>query len=162
MTIPILMATALVPMLVGMLWYSKMAFGTSWMNINGFTDEDLKKGNMLVIMGLSYVFSFFVAFSLMGSVIHQMGVMQLFAQAVPGSEDALFYETFIAKYGDMHRSFGHGAFHGLLVGLFFISPLIAINALFERRSWKYIGIHAGYWIVTLAIMGGVLGQFMPV
>ena len=58
------MATALVPMLVGMLWYSKMAFGTSWMNINGFTDEDLKKGNMLVIMGLSYVFSFFVAFSL--------------------------------------------------------------------------------------------------
>jgi hypothetical protein len=28
--------------------------------------------------------------------------------------------------------------------------------LFERRSWKYIFINAGYWILTLTLMGGII------
>lgn len=34
-----------------------------------------------------------------------------------------------------------------------------INALFERRGFKYIAIHTGYWLITLAIIGGLMCQF---
>jgi hypothetical protein len=34
--------------------------------------------------------------------------------------------------------------------------MIAINGLFERKSWKYILIHSGYWIVTLTIIGSLI------
>jgi hypothetical protein len=42
-----------------------------------------------------------------------------------------------------------------------VLPLIGINSLFERKSFKYIFIHTGYWIISLALMGGVLCQFLP-
>jgi hypothetical protein len=34
--------------------------------------------------------------------------------------------------------------------------MIAINGLFERKSWQYIFIHSGYWIISLMIMGAVV------
>lgn len=54
------------------------------------------------------------------------------------------------------RTFKHGAFHGVFFGLMVILPVICINALFERRGFKYIAVNAGFWIVSLAPMGGVI------
>lgn len=62
----------------------------------------------------------------------------------------------MADYGDAFRYFKHGALHGLMTGIFFALPITAINALFEQKSWKYILINAGYWMVTLTIMGGII------
>ena len=42
----------LIPLAIGFVWYGNMGFGKKWMNINGFTDEDLEGGNMVLIMGL--------------------------------------------------------------------------------------------------------------
>jgi hypothetical protein len=33
------------------------------------------------------------------------------------------------------------------------------NALFERRSWKYIFMNVGYWALSAAIMGGIISAF---
>ena len=33
------------------------------------------------------------------------------------------------------------------------------NALFERKGFRYIAVNAGYWILTLMIMGGIICQF---
>jgi hypothetical protein len=38
-------------------------------------------------------------------------------------------------------------------------PILATNALFERKGFKYIAINAAYWIITLAVMGGIICQF---
>jgi len=38
-------------------------------------------------------------------------------------------------------------------------PIIAVSSLFERRSWKYIAIHGGYWVLSLGIMGGIISAF---
>jgi hypothetical protein len=46
---------ALSTFVLGGLWYSPAAFGKAWMKENGFTEEDLKKGNMLKIFGLAFV-----------------------------------------------------------------------------------------------------------
>jgi hypothetical protein len=56
----------------------------------------------------------------------------------------------------MHRSFGHGALHGAIGAIFFVLPVLGINALFERKGWKYILINVGYWVVTLTIMGAII------
>jgi hypothetical protein len=43
-----------------------------------------------------------------------------------------------------------------MAGVMFALPLIGINSLFERKSFKYIAINAGYWIVCLTIMGSII------
>ncbi len=160
----ILLLAGVIPLAVGALYYSNMLFGKSWMNLNGFTEDQLKEGNPIVLFGSSYIFSCLLAFALSGIVIHQTGVMQLFAMdpgwGKEGSDIMNYYNDFMSSYGDWHRSFGHGALHGGFIAVIFALPLIAINALFERRGWKYIGIHFGYWFVTLILMGGVICQFM--
>jgi hypothetical protein len=161
--LPFLLA-ALIPMVVGALYYSPLLAGNAWMKVNGFTEESLKGANMALILILSYVFALMLTYPLWQLVVHQTGMTGVLAMqegfGVPGSDVQNYYDNFIATYGDLHRSFGHGAIHGgIIAGLFVALPLIAINALFERRGWKYILIHLGYWVITLGLMGGVLCQF---
>lgn len=153
---------ALVPMVIGFVWYGPL-FGNAWMKELGFTKESLQGGNMFLILGLSYVFSLFIAMFLLPATIHQMGVYSTLA-GEPGfaeqTGDAFaYFQDFLANYGDRFRTFKHGALHGAISGLFLALPILAIIALFERKSVKYVAIHAGYWIVTLAIMGGLICQF---
>ena len=70
-----------------------------------------------------------------------------------------YFNDFMANYGASFRTFKHGAIHGVLVGLFFVLPISAIQAIFERKSVKYLAINAGYWIVSIALMGGVVCQW---
>ncbi len=147
---------ALIPFLLGAIWYGPL-FGKSWMKVNGFTEEYLKKGNMAIIFGVSYLFC--VMFCLMFSsfAIHQTSV---FGLLMPEAQSAGAVQTdlidFMTKYGDRHRTFRHGAVHGMFFAVFIALPMIGVNALFERRSWKYILIHWGYWAVSAVLIGGLL------
>ncbi len=160
---PILLGAALIPLIVGFVWYNPKVFGTMWMKTNNLTPKDLEGANMALILGLTYVFSVLIAISLNFMVIHQISIYSV-VQGDPdlevvGSELNLWIESFMAKYGNNFRTFKHGSLHGTIAALFFATPVIAINALFERKSTKYVLIHAGYWIVSLAIMGGIICQF---
>lgn len=162
-SIYILIAAAFIPLAVGFFWYGKMGFESAWMKASGVTREQMQSGNMGLIFVLSLFFSFLLAYILSGLVIHQAGVMQLFAMqdgfGVAGAAIMTEYNGLMDKYGGLHRSFGHGVVHGGLAAVGFALPLIAINALFERRGWKYIMIHFGYWFIVLCLMGGVICQW---
>lgn len=153
--------TALVPMIVGAVWYGPL-FGKKWMNVNGFTEESLAGANMAVIFVLSYLFSVLISFFLGGIAIHQTNVFQLMMPDVmeAGSAAQSEFTSLMATYGDRYRTFGHGALHGGLLALVFVFPLIAINALFERRGWAYIGIHVGYWFICLTVISAILCKFL--
>lgn len=43
-----------------------------------------------------------------------------------------------------------------MTGIFLILPAFAINALYEMKSAKYVLVNAGYFVVSLTIMGGIL------
>jgi len=43
-----------------------------------------------------------------------------------------------------------------MTGLFLILPVLGINALYERRSFKYTLVTGGYWVVCGMIMGGII------
>jgi len=154
--------TALIPLLIGFIWYNPKVFGRTWMRVNGFVEKDLEGGNMAMILGLSFVFGVFISVALCTIVIHQTGVFQVMMPGIAesGSVAQQQFNDLMAQYGTAHRSFGHGALHGGFVVLIFVLPIIAINALFERRGWKYICIHAGYWFVSILLMGGVLCKYL--
>lgn len=148
------LAATFVTLPVGFIWYNKNVFGTIWMKETGITEESAKNANMLKIFGLTIFFSFLMAFFMPQIVIHQVGALQLTGGDLTKTLPS--YHAFMNDYAHHHRSFGHGALHGAMTGIFLILPAIGINAQYESKSWKYIFINAGYFIVSLALMGGIL------
>ena len=151
-----ILVAAIVPMILGFLWYNPVLFGNVWMRESGMTEEKMKSGNMAVIFGVSLLFSILLSAMLQSLVIHQMGATQLIG-GDPTVEGVLpSYQAFMADYGSGFRTFKHGALHGLLAGVFIVLPIMGTNGLFERKSWKHIFINVGYWTVVLTIMGAIL------
>ena len=54
---------ALVPMILGFIWYNPKVLGKVWMDAAGITEDKMKGGNMAVIFGVSLVLSFLLAIS---------------------------------------------------------------------------------------------------
>jgi hypothetical protein len=135
-----LVAAALSTLVVGFLWYGPL-FGKAWMKETGITEEQAQKG-MPLRFGLSVILAFVaVVFIYITSVV---------TGGEPG--DPHGQEKFL--------TFGHGVVHGLIVSLFIVMPALVTNALFEQKSFKYMLINVGYWMVTFAIMGGIVNAWV--
>ena len=151
--IAILLA-ALSTLVVGFIRYNPKVFGNIWMKEAGLKEEDMKGVNMVKTFSLSIVYAFLISFILQMMVIHQFGALGMVggdpSKALPS------YNAFMADYGTAFRTFKHGALHGFMAGLFMILPIIGTGALYERRSFKYVMISGGYWIVSFIIMGGII------
>ena len=126
-----LFLAAIVPTVMGFLYYSPWLFGKAWMDSIGMTEEKQKEGNMPVIFGLSFLMAVLMAFFLTN------------------------FNNSIGQEGQFD-TFGHGFAHGIVLSLFLIVPIFISNGLFEQKSWKNILINSGYWALTLGIMGGVV------
>lgn len=50
-----------------------------------------------------------------------------------------------------------GALYGFLTGFAWVGFALAVNAMFEQKSWKYILINGGYWTVVFTLMGLIIG-----
>ena len=149
---------AAIPMVIGAVYYHPKVVGGAWMKTNNFTEESLQGANMAVIFGVSYLFALMFSFFFTNLAIHQTNLYGLLMPEIQDVSSAAHADLtdFMAKYGDRHRTFSHGAVHGVIAAIFFALPILGINALFERRGGKYILIHFGYWLITLALMGGTL------
>lgn len=149
-----LLLAALSSLVVGFIWYNPKVFGNIWMRESGMTEEKMKGSNMILIFSMSIFYAFLIAFVMQMLVIHQIGALGMVGgddtKALPS------YAAFMADYGTAFRTFKHGAFHGIFTGLFFALPVIGVGSLYERRSWKYVLIAGGYWVVTCMIMGGIV------
>jgi len=151
-----ILVAAVVPIVMGFLWYNPMLFGNVWMRESGMTEEKMKGGNMAVIFGVSIILSFLLAFFTQFSVIHQTGAVQMIGGDPTVDGILPSFQAFMDDYGTAFRSYKHGALHGLLMGIFIVFPIIGINGLFERKSWKHIFVNTGYWTFVLTIMGAIL------
>jgi hypothetical protein len=156
-----------VPTVLGFIWYHPKVFGTLWMRVSGVTEEQTKTGNMALIFGLALLFSFMLALVMGGLATHDSfigGALYYVTDGTmkpdPASDAGKWLEYYNANLAASNHTFKHGAFHGLfLAGLFLALPIMATNALFERKGWKYVAVNAGYWIVCLSIMGGILAAW---
>ena len=129
-----LVLATLVPMVMGFIYYHPKLFGTAWMDSIGMTEEKQKSANMGKIMGISVVMSFLIAFFMTG------------------------FCNGLGQEGEFD-SFGHGAAHGAIITVFFVFPIFVSNGLFEQKSVKNMLINGLYWMITLALMGGIVDYF---
>jgi Protein of unknown function (DUF1761) len=52
-----------------------------------------------------------------------------------------------------------GATAGFLAGFGWVALGLAIIALFEQKSWKYVAINGGYMTVAFLMMGAIIGAW---
>ena len=119
---------------IGMIWYSKATFGKQWMSMMGISDKDMKKGMaqaMVWLVGISLVTAFVLA-QFTVYVHSYMGGSWLAA----GFETALW------------------AWLGLA------ATAIFAHGVFDPRDKKVLYINAVNRLVTLLVMGLIIGAFM--
>ena len=121
------LVAALSNFVIGGIWYSPILFGNAWMKENNFSDDDLKKGNMPKIFGLTFLFSLVMSFNL-----------------------AMFLN-------DASTTTSWGAIAGFLAGFGWVAMSIFTIGQFERKSTKYLLIHGGYVTISFVVMGIIIG-----
>lgn len=130
------LVAAVTGFIIGGLWYSPLLVGNMWMAEAGLTEEQVNAGNKGKIFGVSFVALLIMSYCL---------------------------EMFIGPTTEVGEGFyspsQQGAYYGFLTGFGWVFFAFVVVGLFEQRSWKHICINGGYWIVTLATMGGILGAW---
>ena len=115
--------------LIGGFWYSPLLLGKQWQKENNFSNEDTKKGNMPKIFGLTFLFSFIMAFNL-----------------------AMFLN-------DSKTTASWGAIAGFFAGFGWAAMSFFVIGQFERKSTKYMLIHGGYITFSFIVMGTIIGAW---
>lgn len=162
-----IIVAALIPMIIGFIWYHPKVFGNTWMQVAGMTEEKVKTGNMPLIFGLSFLLSLMLAVSINSIAYHDSfinGALYYVTDGTmkpdPASEAGRWLEYYNTNLAASNHTFKHGAFHGFFIaGLLLALPIMATNALFERKSFKYVAVNVGYWLLTLMLMGGLLAAW---
>jgi hypothetical protein len=119
----------IVPMLLGFLWYGPL-FGNTWMAARGITREQMGNVNAGQAYGLTTVLALVTAIA-MAMVVSAASAQNLIA----------------------------GVTLGAIVGIGLVATALATNGIFEERSWTLVGLNAGYQIVSLILMGAVIGAW---
>ena len=122
-------AAGLSSFLVGGIWYSRSVFGNAWMADSNLSEEQIKQGSKGKIFGFTALFSLIMAVNL-----------AMFLVDTPGHITDVKW----------------GAMAGFLAGIWTFCA-IAIHSLFELKSWRHIFINGGYSIVSLTLMGAIIG-----
>ena len=155
--------TGLIPLITGGIYYHEKVIGNVWMKEANMTLEDTMKGNMVKIFGLTYVGGVLISMILMILVVHQMSISSAFQGTdfmTEGTANSQVFKSTMEAVQGNFRTFKHGVLHGTMAGIMFAMPVVGIPALFERKSLKYIGIHSLYYVITLALIGGVLCAYL--
>ena len=123
---------------IGGIWYSPALFGKAWMTENNLNEEEIKKSNKGKIFGFTFVFSVMMAINL-----------AMFLADSPAT-----CPVDCAQKTDITW----GITAGFLAGIWTFCA-IAIHSLFELKSWRLIFINGGYSLVSLMLMGAIIGAW---
>ncbi|HMR90785.1 MAG TPA: DUF1761 domain-containing protein [Chitinophagaceae bacterium] len=121
---------------LGGVWYSPTLFGNAWMKENKMTLEEVKKGNASKIYGWAFILSLLMAANL-----------AMFLADSPAECTGNCAQKTDVTWG---------AIAGFLAGIWVFCGL-AIVSLFEQRSARYIFINGGYLVLSLVLMGAIIG-----
>lgn len=133
---------ALIPNIIGALYYGPL-FGKAWMASYGMTPDAYKRKNEGLGYALAYVLAFVAAFFL--NFFMQMG-----HKSVNDAGELIFAS---------HNTFGHGAFHGIMMCFGLVVPVVVSLGIFHRASVKNVIFNVAFWLICFAIMGGILDMW---
>ncbi len=150
---------AFVPLILAYLWYHpKNNFLANWKGDKPFDSEIFRFPKVI----LFFLLSFTIVYGYINLVIHQMGFYELFFTDIMQGNEASkkVVDDFLSIYGDKHRHFGHGVFHGVINAFVFAIPFLGIYALLEKVPFKNFLYHFMYWLICSAIIGGLIAEFV--
>ena len=149
---------AFIPLGIGFYWYAPSSVISKWASAKFKAPSHLGVRQIL----LYYLFSLAFVYGYMNLIIHQLGFYELFfTDIMKGSAEAKHItQEFLAKYGDKHRHFGHGVFHGVINAVIIALPFIGVQAIVEGKSIRVVMHHFSYWLVASALVGGCISQFV--
>ena len=102
-----ILVSAIIPLIVGGIWYNPKVMGNVWMEASGMTEEMIRNGNMAKIFGLTLLFSIMMAVFMNVWVVHQAHINSLLMNEPgfgdPNSEVGLLMSDLMAKYGNNFR-----------------------------------------------------------
>jgi hypothetical protein len=158
---------ALVPIVIGAIWYAPFVFGNILKKANGNAGKPAQSAAVMAAgLIFTYIGSYFIASHVLGSiVIHQRGLFSMLAGNpdvhTQGTELYGHVNWIIDKFGTNYRTFKHGMLHGGFTGLYLVFSILGSIAIFEPKSWIWVAVHSIYWILCLTIMGGIICAYMP-
>jgi hypothetical protein len=114
---------------LGFAWYSKALFGKQWMRELGLSEASMKANKE----GMNKTYALMTLASLVMAYVLAHVISVFDAQTV--------FE---------------GIQGGFWVWLGFIATTALNGVLWEKKSWNFYGITAGYYLVSLCLMGAIL------
>jgi hypothetical protein len=121
-----ILVSALILWLLGAVWYSPALFAKPWMAALGIVPGHEKKG-LAAGMVSSFLGDLLVAFILLHFIL-----------------------------GSQASTYLTGAFVGFISWLGFFAAIQFPQGIYEGRPFRLFAINAGYWLVGLVIVGGLL------
>ena len=112
---------------LGFIWYTAL-FGKAWQAETGITEEEASK-DMARTHGLSLLMMIVISYAI---------------------------NMIINYHEPADQTFVHGGFHGIMAGLFYAAPAVAIGYLYQRKSLKLFLIDATYIVLFMGLSGGVM------
>jgi len=122
-----IVVAALVPMILGAIWYAPAVFGNVWMQLVGKKPEDLQKGALPQAYAMMFVAALVLAFVL----------------------------AHVLRWANATTVIG-GVKVALTVWIGFVLATSAGGFIFEGRPWKLYWLTNGYQGVALVLMGIIL------
>ncbi|MHA2343546.1 MAG: DUF1761 domain-containing protein [Candidatus Hodarchaeales archaeon] len=126
--------SAIVYMVIGMLWYSKAVFGDVWIGLIGFTEEEIEKAKKKG-MGATMAVAFSAALVMSYVLAHFIDYTQA-------------------------KSILEGVQTGFIIWLGFVATILISTVLWENRPVKLFLINVSYYLVALPGMGGMLAVWI--
>jgi hypothetical protein len=121
-------------MVVGAIWYAKPVFGKRWMRLSGLTDESMRGTNPALPLIITFVVSFLTAAVLAGSA----AIAQHFYQG-----------NFLLN----------AVLTAVILWIGFTAARMITHDLFDRRSSSLTVLNLAHELVTVVIMGLIIGLF---
>lgn len=122
-----ILVAIIIRMVVGTIWYSPIAFVKPWQALTGVTPESMQKGLVRAIV-IDLVMSAIMAFALANIIV-----------------------------ASNITDWGNGAIAGAWIWLGFVLATHLPLWAYENRPLKLIAINAGSNLVSLVLMGALLG-----
>ncbi len=122
-------------MAIGFIWYGAPLFGAAWMKMNGLTKKDTQSNSGLPMLAM-FVLAIVQAYVLRHFIVYSQA----------------FYPT--------HSATSVGFLTGLWAWLGIAAPVLGANYMFAGRRKKLLLIDAGYYLITLPIMGIILARII--
>lgn len=135
-----IIVSAVAAMVLGFLWFGPL-FGKEWIRLMGIPDEKVAEMKAKGMKSMASTYAFQAAGALLMAFV--------LAHAL------IFASTYLKAEG-----ISAGLQAGFWNWLGFVAPVTLGSVLWEGKPWKLWVLNAGYYLVTLLVMGVILALWV--